>query len=663
MRNRKLKQAIAMVAIGFASSATGRAATAVYDFDNGQVTGSASPGTPLVNSTVLGTVGQDNWVLTSGSSSVVRTDPTPGFTNNYISSPVVTTTSLDGIMTRKNDANFSYSLGSSTQLVMTFDTTVGIAAPSSTLNRRGEIALGVDVNDDGKIRPTSAASENAEIAFMFGYEATGPGWYVRPAAFGTAITAVATPSGTWRAQLVVDLAANSNNGSGSLYIKQLFDGSGNAVNDVFHAADPSLLNVNLGIQRMATITGGAPYAADPANWNGLMARTAGNGSIDNISISTDPLTAPPQWALNNAGSWTNSANWYPATAPNGIGAEATFGSIISSNRSVFADTPVTAGTLHLNNPNSYVLGGAGSLTMQTASGSALIDVQAGTQKISLPLIIASDTNLSVASGATLKISNPLTVNSGKTLSQSGSGAVVYESTVTVQSGGSILFGNSGHLASLSVASTGSAGLTTGNNKTLRVDSLSLAGKLDLKDNRLITPASVGSWTGSAYTGVTGSIQSGRNGGGWGGASGIVTSQTQATTSSITSIGVATGSQAKGIGSNQTAAWNGQTVSGSDTLVMYTYGGDANLDGKINVDDYTRIDFNVPLGASGWFNGDFNYDGKINVDDYTIIDFNVGIQGAPLGGASGLSAVAVPEPATVSVMVLGAASLLGRRRRK
>ena len=100
---------------------------------------------------------------------------------------------------------------------------------------------------------------------------------------------------------------------------------------------------------------------------------------------------------------------------------------------------------------------------------------------------------------------------------------------------------------------------------------------------------------------------------------------------------------------------GQTVHGSDTLVMYTYGGDANLDGKINIDDYGRIDGNVGIaGSSGWYNGDFNYDGKINIDDYGIIDGNIGVQGAPFptaaGIASGASApaalsgvTAVPEP--------------------
>src|SRR5439155_24145948 len=95
----------------------------------------------------------------------------------------------------------------------------------------------------------------------------------------------------------------------------------------------------------------------------------------------------------------------------------------------------------------------------------------------------------------------------------------------------------------------------------------------------------------------------------------------------TSHGVTTAAQVKHISSDASAAWARQIINRSDTLVMYTYIGDATLESKINVDDYGRIDFNVPLGVAGWFNGDFNYDGKINVDDYGMNDFNVGIQGA------------------------------------
>src|SRR5206468_3191985 len=113
----------------------------------------------------------------------------------------------------------------------------------------------------------------------------------------------------------------------------------------------------------------------------------------------------------------------------------------------------------------------------------------------------------------------------------------------------------------------------------------------------------------------------------------------------------------------TAVFAGQTVTGSDTLVMYTYGGDANLDGKINVDDYGHIDTSIPLALSGWFNGDFNYDGKINVDDYGIIDFNIGIQGAPFPTGSGMSAAlsAVPEPSLGAIFLV--AAIAPRRRRE
>jgi len=102
--------------------------------------------------------------------------------------------------------------------------------------------------------------------------------------------------------------------------------------------------------------------------------------------------------------------------------------------------------------------------------------------------------------------------------------------------------------------------------------------------------------------------------------------------------------------------------------MYTYDGDATLDGQINVDDYGRIDLNANIpGATGWFNGDFNYDGKVNVDDYGIIDFNVAIQGPPFSTSAGWptsvglsSPSSVPEPACGVGMI---ALLLARSTRR
>jgi hypothetical protein len=70
---------------------------------------------------------------------------------------------------------------------------------------------------------------------------------------------------------------------------------------------------------------------------------------------------------------------------------------------------------------------------------------------------------------------------------------------------------------------------------------------------------------------------------------------------------------------------------------------------------------------GWYNGDFNYDGKINIDDYGIIDFNVTAQSGVFptaGGDAGLDGVAaVPEPGSVGVIALAGLTATLHRRRK
>jgi len=94
--------------------------------------------------------------------------------------------------------------------------------------------------------------------------------------------------------------------------------------------------------------------------------------------------------------------------------------------------------------------------------------------------------------------------------------------------------------------------------------------------------------------------------------------------------------------------------------MYTYGGDANLDGKLNVDDYIKIDSGIASNLTGWVNGDFNYDGKVNIDDYTtVIDANIGNQNGTFFTASGVTAV--PEPATTAIFGMTLPFLLKRRR--
>jgi V8-like Glu-specific endopeptidase len=54
-------------------------------------------------------------------------------------------------------------------------------------------------------------------------------------------------------------------------------------------------------------------------------------------------------------------------------------------------------------------------------------------------------------------------------------------------------------------------------------------------------------------------------------------------------------------------------------------GDANGDGRVNFDDYVRIDNGFNNHLTGFSNGDFNYDGVIDFDDYVLIDLSFNTQ--------------------------------------
>jgi len=148
---------------------------------------------------------------------------------------------------------------------------------------------------------------------------------------------------------------------------------------------------------------------------------------------------------------------------------------------------------------------------------------------------------------------------------------------------------------------------------------------------------------------------------------------------LTALGVISntpnGTQLYGTGT-ALGLFDGANPGGSDVLVKYTYYGDTDLSGVVDGSDYARIDYaylnnqtNPGSPLTGWFNGDFNYDGVIDGSDYTLMDNAFNTQGASLsaqiasptaqiGGGS-----AVPEPATLTLVGIGALSLLGRRRRR
>jgi hypothetical protein len=401
-----------------------------------------------------------------------------------------------------------------------------------------------------------------------------------------------------------------------------------------------------------------PVISRPAGWDtdndgmpnwwetarGLNPSVAGNnlttltpGSFTDLEHYLNYLTLFAQWDANASSTWGTILNWR-GTLPASTDATAIFGSVITAPRTITVNAPHTVGQLIFDNTNAYTLAGASAITMDVISGTAFIDVATGSHTISAPLALADNTTFTITPAAsTLTVSNLQQTTSA--LTKAGAGTMTVNN---VRSGG--LAVTAGAVKVL--AGGGSPG-------TSRVTSLTISpgAKLDLADHDLIvtTPGATGSWTGSSYTGITALVASGRNGGAWDG-SGIVTSDVRAVNNSdYCSLGIATASDALGIAATDTIVWSGQVVTGTNTLVKFTYGGDANLSGEIDIDDYGQIDFNASLGGTltGWFNGDFDYSGSVDIDDYGIIDFNIGIQGPPLVSSSTL--IAVPEASSISIL--------------
>jgi hypothetical protein len=132
------------------------------------------------------------------------------------------------------------------------------------------------------------------------------------------------------------------------------------------------------------------------------------------------------------------------------------------------------------------------------------------------------------------------------------------------------------------------------------------------------PSPLGTFADGAYTGITGYLAAGA----------IQSPNAQARN---TTFAAAEASDILQLSGSGTMTWNGLAIDATSILIKLTYVGDANLDGKVNIDDYGRIDANVGQSGLvfGWYNGDFNFDGKINIDDYGLIDGIIGAQGPVL----------------------------------
>jgi hypothetical protein len=288
--------------------------------------------------------------------------------------------------------------------------------------------------------------------------------------------------------------------------------------------------------------------------------------------------------------------------------------------------------LKFDHLNTYVLAGAGSLTMQVNTGSALVNVVKGTHKINLPLTIASNTTLNVASGATLKLSDPVIINGGKVLSQTGSGSVVYESTVTFLAGSSFAMQSSAVAQSVSLEGNSSARVAPHGADPVRVFrtgqlTMSPGATLDLNDN-----------------------------------SALIGQMSEAQTRQLLLAGQITSSMA------DAHKRLGYLPDAEGTRIEFTYAGDSDLDGVVDVADLGVLASHWQSSAA-WAGGDFDYNGIVDVADLGLLATNWQKPTArpwAFGDALaslGLPNASVPEPTGLLMTILLGAYLGLRQRRR
>ena len=236
----------------------------------------------------------------------------------------------------------------------------------------------------------------------------------------------------------------------------------------------------------------------------------------------------------------------------------------------------------------------------------------------------------------------------------------------------------GNHVSLSLSTGGKVQFTqTGGTSTVAALSIDTAhsSTLDVGSTKLLVNFGSGADPTAA---VRTYLASGYAGGHWNGSAGIVSAVAAASPGKL-SVGYADGKDGVVAG-----------LSAGNVEVLETYGGDADLNHVVDLNDLTLLaeHFGQTSGST-WDQGDFTYDSSIDLNDLTVLAENFGLgttantvaeratmfasdlglveQEYPsFGGAvssSGINFVnAVPEPTSLTVLAIGGA-LLGTRRRR
>lgn len=305
----------------------------------------------------------------------------------------------------------------------------------------------------------------------------------------------------------------------------------------------------------------------------------------------------------------------------------------------------------------------------SVNNNGVLNVLAGTKHMTS---LSGTGTTGVAPGATLNVGSdgPVSQSNLNVNGLADAGSVSVGNLVSVGNGTVAAALHARHvrsaalfIQSLSTAAVKPDGTDAG---TSRVGTLSIAGdtdawtaSLDLSDNDLVIDYLPGL---SPLATVRNQIKSGYASGVWTGKG--ITSSAASGSVSPTALAYLDNTSAA------FANFSGQTVDDTCVLVKYTFAGDANLDGQVDITDLGHLATHWQT-TGDWIDGDSDYSGFVDITDLGLLATNwqAGV-GAPLTPALGealaslgLPGGIVPEPVGLLALVSAGAALVRRRGRR